>query len=84
MLRYVYARKIAINPGIVKVKTRLKSPVGRLALANSIALTPGSLVIEIEDDNLFVHWLDVRTTDSEEATRLIAGPFEKPLEQTFG
>ena len=40
MLRYVYAPRIDINPGIVKVKTRLKTPVGRLALANSIALTP--------------------------------------------
>ena len=50
MLRYVYAPRIDINPGIVKIKTRLKTPVGRLALANSIALTPGSLVIDIEGD----------------------------------
>lgn len=84
MLRYVYAPRIEINPGIVKVKTRLKTPVGRLALANSIALTPGSLVVDLQDGSLFVHWLDVRTTDGDEATRLIAGPFEEPLEQTFG
>ena len=44
MLRYVYAPRIDIHPGIVKVNMRLKSPLGRLALANSIALTPGSLV----------------------------------------
>ncbi len=50
MLRYVYAPRIDITPGIVKIRTRLKTPVGRLALANSIALTPGSLVIEIEGD----------------------------------
>ena len=50
MLRYVYAPRIDINPGIVKIKTRLKTPIGRLALANSIALTPGSLVIDIEGD----------------------------------
>ena len=43
MMRYVYAPRIDINPGIVEIKTRLKTPVGRLALANSIALTPGSL-----------------------------------------
>lgn len=84
MLRYVYAPRIDVNPGIVRVKTRLKTPVGRLALANSIALTPGSLVIDLEDDSLFVHWLDVTTTDPDEVTRLIAGPFEGPLETTFG
>jgi multicomponent Na+:H+ antiporter subunit E len=84
MLRYVYAPRIDIDPGIVKVKTRLKTPFGRLALANSIALTPGSLVVDIEGDTLTVHWLDMQTTDPEEATRLIVGPFEPDLEKTFG
>lgn len=84
MLRYVYAPRIEIDPGIVQVKTRLRTPVGRLALANSIALTPGSLVVDIADDVLTVHWLDVQTTDPEEARRLIVGPFEPDLEKTFG
>ena len=83
MLRYVYSPRIAIKPGVVEVKTRLKSPIGRLALANSIALTPGSLVLELEGDRLFIHWLDVPTDDPEEATRLIAGPFEDHLEKVF-
>ncbi len=71
-------------PGIVKVRTRLKTPVGRLALANSIALTPGSLVLDLDGETLTVHWLDVQTTDPEEATRIIVGPFERDLEKTFG
>lgn len=84
MLRYVYAPRIDIDPGIVRIRTRLKTPVGRLALANSIALTPGSLVVDMEGDTLTVHWLDVQTSDPEEAARLIAGPFESDLERTFG
>ena len=84
MMRYVYAPRIDIKPGIVKIKTRLKTPLGRLSLANSIALTPGSLVVDIEGDTLFVHWLDVMTTDPDEATRIIAGPFEEHLEKIFG
>jgi multicomponent Na+:H+ antiporter subunit E len=84
MMGYVYAPRIDIRPGIVKVKTRLKSPLGRLALANSIALTPGSLVLDIQDDVLFIHWLDVKTTDPDEAARIIAGPFEADLEKAFG
>lgn len=84
MMRYVYAPQIDIRPGIVRVKTKLKTPVGRLALANSIALTPGSLVIDIDGDNLFIHWLDVKTTDPEEITRAIAGPFEEHLGKAFG
>jgi multicomponent Na+:H+ antiporter subunit E len=84
MMRYVYAPRIDIRPGVVKIRTGLKSPLGRLALASSIALTPGSLVLDIEDDVLFIHWLDVRTIDPDEATRIIAGPFEADLEKAFG
>jgi len=84
MLGYVYSWRIDIAPGIVRIKTRLRSRVGRLALANSIALTPGSLVMDIKGDTLFIHWLDVKTTDTDEATRLIAKPFEEHLEKVFG
>lgn len=84
MMSYVYAPHIRIEPGIVKVRSRLKSPIGRLALANSIALTPGSLVVDIRDDTLFIHWLDVKTTDIDEASRALVTPFEKHLEKVFG
>ena len=84
MLGYVYARRIDIRPGVVRVGTRLSSPVGRLALANSVALTPGSLVLAREGDTLYIHWLDVKTTDPDETARLIVGPFEKHLEAAFG
>lgn len=84
MLRYVYAPRIDIRPGIVKINVRPMSPIGRLALANSIALTPGSLVMDITEDAMFIHWLDVKTTDPEKATEMIAGPFEKHLGAAFG
>lgn len=82
--KIVFRRKINIHPGIVKVRTKLKSKTGRLVLANSITLTPGTLVVDIEDDILYVHWIDVTTQDSEEATREIAAKFEKYLEVIYG
>jgi len=84
MLRVVYAPQIAIRPGIVRIETRLQSPLGRLALANSIALTPGSLVLDIEENALFLHWLDVKTKDPDAAAKMLAGPFERHLEVVFG
>src|SRR5262245_49022267 len=62
MMRYVYAPRIKINPGIVRIRTGLETPVGRLALASSIALTPGSLVIDIHGDSFFVHCTHLNTT----------------------
>ncbi|MGB4328240.1 MAG: Na+/H+ antiporter subunit E [Tenuifilum sp.] len=76
--------KLPINPGIVKVKTRLKSPIGRMILANSITLTPGTLTIDMKDDELYIHWIDVETLDAEEASRKILGKFEKLLEVIYG
>lgn len=84
MMRVVYAPRIDIHPGIVRIRTKLKSPIGRLALANTIALTPGSLVLDIKGETLYIHWLDVQTTDLDKATEALAGPFETHLEKVFG
>jgi multicomponent Na+:H+ antiporter subunit E len=73
-----------IRPGIVKVKTSLKSDSARTALANSITLTPGTMTVDITDDGyLYIHWINVRTTDVEEASRKIVTPFEWFLAKIF-
>ena len=84
MMKIVYSPRIDIKPGIVRVRTRLTSPIGRLALANTIALTPGSLVLDLKGDVLYVHWLDVKSTDVAVASAAMAGPFEDHLEKVFG
>ncbi len=72
---------LPINPGIVAVKTNLKSPLSKLILANSITLTPGTLTVDVTDDTLFIHWIDVKGKDIESATREISGKFEKILKE---
>ena len=84
MARIVSARRIAIRPGIVKVRTRLTSPIARLVLANSITLTPGTLSVDIAGEDLFVHWVNVEAEDMEAATHAIVDAFEKHLEVIFG
>ena len=74
---------IPINPGIVSVKTKLKTPMGRMILANSITLTPGTLSVDIDGDTLFIHWIDVTDIDEEKATEKIVSNFEKYLEVIF-
>ena len=82
--RRVLSPSLPINPGIVEVKTKLKSKIGRLALANSITLTPGTLTVDIKEDSLFIHWIDVTSTDIEGATKKIVESFEKYLEVIYG
>ena len=75
---------LPIEPGIVKVKTTLTNTTAKVALANSITLTPGTLSVEMTDDGyLYVHWIKVRTTDVEEATEMIIRKFEKILKEIF-
>ena len=83
MLR-VISPKVRINPAIVEVKTKLKSKLGRLMLANSITLTPGTLTVDISGDKIYIHWIDASSTDIDEVTNLIVRKFEKPLEVIFG
>ena len=74
-----------IKPGIVKVTTKLTSESGITALANSITLTPGTLTVDVVNNNeLYVHWLLVETTDQEEATKEIVERFEYFLAKIFG
>ena len=80
----VVTPRVRINPAIVEVKTKLKSKLGRLALANSITLTPGTLTADIEGDTLYIHWIDASTVDIDGATRKIVDKFEKHLEVLFG
>jgi len=76
---------LPINPGIVKVRTSLRSDIGLTLLANSITLTPGTMSVDVGKDKgfLYVHWIDVRTRDIEAATRIIVERFEKILRKIF-
>ncbi len=80
----VVSPELPVKPGIVKVRTKLKSRMGRLMLANSITLTPGTLTVHLDDEWFYVHWVTVESTDIEEATARIVANFESYLEVMYG
>ncbi len=80
----VFHPSMPINPGIVKVKTSIKSKSGLAALCNSITLTPGTLTVDLTDDGyIYIHWINVESQDIEEASRIIIRKFEKILTRIF-
>ncbi len=81
--RRVLSPSLPINPGIVKVKTRLKSKMARLILADSITLTPGTFTLQVEDDTFYIHWVNVEQDDVEKATEALVRKFEKYLEVLY-
>ncbi len=76
---------LPIHPGIVKVKTTLRSEVGLTFLANSLTLKPGTMTVDIDKEKgfLYVHWADVKSQDIEKATDLIVRKFERVLMRIF-
>lgn len=76
---------LPIHPGIVKVKTSLKSDVALTFLSNSITLTPGTLTVDVDKEKgfLYVHWIKVRHKDVEKATKIVVERFENILKRIF-
>lgn len=77
--------RLPIKPGIVKVKTSLRSDTGLTFLANSITLTPGTMSVDIDRERgfLYVHWINVQATEIEAATKIVVQRFEPILKRIF-
>jgi multicomponent Na+:H+ antiporter subunit E len=76
---------VPIRPGIVKVKTSLRSQTALTFLANTLTLKPGTMTIDVDRDNgiLYVHWVDVKSSDIDTASELIIRRFEGILKKVF-
>jgi len=46
-------------------------------------MTPGTISVDIVGDELFVHWIYVRSEDPEVYSQKIAGKFEKYIKKIF-
>ncbi len=59
MAKYIIVKQeYELHPEIFKYKTNLKTRLGRVLLANSITLTPGTITVSIIGDELIIHAVD--------------------------
>lgn len=79
----VLSPKIPLNPGFVKISTDLKGDFAKLTLANSITLTPGTLSVDIDGSDIYIHTVDVKGKTPEENREIISSKFEKVLGVVF-
>ena len=79
--RRALSPSLPVNPGIVKIPVDLESDYGKAMLADSITLTPGTITMDITEEDgqtyYYVHWIDVKDTDGVKAGEAIKGAFEK-------
>ena len=81
--RRVLSPKIPLNPGFVRITTDLEGDFAKLTLANSITLTPGTLSVDIDGQDIYIHTVNVKGKTPEENRENISAKFEKVLGVVF-
>lgn len=71
--------RMPIRPGLLQFRTRLKNPVGRVVLANSITLTPGTVTVDLKDGTYLVHAIV-----PEAARSLLEAGLQQRIKTLFG
>ena len=72
------------KPGIIRVPAgeKPKSTYGLSLVSNCITLTPGTITMDVAEDEegkhyYYIHWIDVAETDRDKAADAIKGTMEK-------
>ena len=74
-------RQLPISPTLFRVKASQKSDLGKVIYANSITLTPGTISVNVDKDEIEVHALTRATADgvlSGEMDRRVTAIEEQP------
>ncbi|MEM0340301.1 MAG: Na+/H+ antiporter subunit E [Acidilobaceae archaeon] len=85
VVKRILSPSMPLNPGIVKVKTDLKSDYSLLLLASSISNAPGTLTLYVDRERgeLYVHWIDVKSRDPNVVRNVVSLPFEDFAKKMF-
>ena len=57
VIRAILSPRLAIEPHFLTVRTRQTTDLGKVILANSLTLTPGTVTVDVQGDELLVHAL---------------------------
>ena len=77
--RYILKGDSAVQPQLVRIKPSQKTSTGIAVHANSITLTPGTISVDFNNDEILVHAL---TNDT--AQGVIAGDIDKQVTKLEG
>ncbi|MFA4639718.1 Na+/H+ antiporter subunit E [Pyrococcus kukulkanii] len=72
-----------VNPGIVRVPISVKTDYAKTLVANSITNTPGTVVVDVDENYFYVNWINVVSDDPEKAREEISADFEKFAKRMF-
>jgi len=76
--RIVLNPKLPMNPQVLTAKTRLTTDAGKMLLANAITLTPGTLTVDAQGDELIIHCVCPTPEQVQDPQKLLS-PFEEHI-----
>lgn len=76
--KLVLSPKLKIDPQVFRCKTDLKTDLAQTTYGNSITLTPGTITISLEGDEVYVHALAGNFKDD-----LLTGEMERKISKIF-
>lgn len=76
--RVVVDPRLPIKPKLVVCRTGLLRQISRVAFAQSVSLTPGTLTVDMNGGNFLVHCLDEQS-----AAWLVSGELERQVARVF-
>ncbi|WOH37039.1 Na+/H+ antiporter subunit E [Thalassotalea fonticola] len=74
VVKHIWLGKESISPTLKKIKINQKTDMGKVIYANSITLTPGTVTIDLVDDEIIVHALlsmDIESLQAGEMDRRV-------------
>lgn len=57
-MKLIWSPAKEIEPRVTSFHTRLRTDAGKVVLANSITMTPGTITVDVQDDLFLIHCLD--------------------------
>ena len=58
VLKLIWSPKLVPEPKLISFRTGLRTDAGKVVLADSITLTPGTITVNVQGDRMLVHCLD--------------------------
>ena len=58
VLRLIWSPKLVPEPKLITFRTGLRTDAGKVVLSDSITLTPGTITVGVQGDQMLVHCLD--------------------------
>ena len=58
VIKLVWSPKLEVEPEVATFHTQVRTLPGKVVLANSITMTPGTVTVDVRDDLFLIHCLD--------------------------